>query len=212
VNIMKVLGISGSPRIGKTTESFVKEILSSVDCKTEFISLANLNIQPCMACLGCGNDNICIINDDMKWLRDKVLEADGYVIGSTTYFGTLNALTHCFLERFFQFRHQEAMLLSGKPVILAGVGGHNGKKATESMRPFMSANRLLIVDEISATGPFGCHYCGYGETCKVGGYYHFYGSNKPITKETTPCLENQCDNLQYAISAAKKLNKVLNLS
>ncbi len=209
---MKILGISGSPRKGQTTESLVKAVLSTVECETEFVSLARLNIKPCIACLKCADDNVCVLNDDMKWLRKKIVEADGYIIGAPNYFGMLNSLTHCFLERFFQFRHREVMVLSGKPVVLAGVGGRDGSSALKSMKSFVLSSQLKIVDKVSAVGPFGCHYCGYGETCRVGGYYHEYGKNNPITEDTTPCLNKQDTNLENALNAGRKLNKYLNIS
>ena len=56
---MKVLGISGSPRKGYNTELMVKEVLSTITVETEFISLAQKKIGPCIACLGWVEDNIC---------------------------------------------------------------------------------------------------------------------------------------------------------
>ena len=67
---MKVLGISGSPRKGHTTEQLVREVLSAVDGPTEFISLVGKRIGPCIACLGCVKDNVCVLKDDMRLLRD----------------------------------------------------------------------------------------------------------------------------------------------
>jgi multimeric flavodoxin WrbA len=37
---MRVLGISGSPRKGATTERLVKAVLSGCECDTTFVSLA----------------------------------------------------------------------------------------------------------------------------------------------------------------------------
>ena len=120
---MKVLGISGSPRQGQTTEKLVKEVLGEVDLDTEFISLAGKNIGPCIACLGCVKDNVCVIKDDMQELREKIVEADAYVIGAANYYSMLNAAAHCFLERFYQFRHREGRAVAGKLGIAVGVGG-----------------------------------------------------------------------------------------
>ena len=38
--------------------------------------------------------------------REKILAADAYVIGAPNFFSTLNATTHAFLERWYQFRHR----------------------------------------------------------------------------------------------------------
>ncbi|MBI4557094.1 MAG: flavodoxin family protein [Candidatus Hydrogenedentes bacterium] len=70
---MKVLAISGSPRQGSTTDQLVKEVLGGVEgCETEFVSLAGKSIDPCRACRGCVETNVCVINDDFRAL--KVLE------------------------------------------------------------------------------------------------------------------------------------------
>ncbi len=46
---VKVLGVSGSPRKGRTTGMLVKKVLEAVDCETEFASLAGKRIGPCIA-------------------------------------------------------------------------------------------------------------------------------------------------------------------
>lgn len=120
---MKILGISGSPRRGKTTDRLVHEVLDSVGCESEFVSLAGKKISPCTACLGCVKDNTCKIKDDMEPLRDKILAADGLVIGAPNYFSALNALSHCFLERLCQFRHQDCDALAGKHAVIVSTGG-----------------------------------------------------------------------------------------
>lgn len=63
---MKVLGISGSPRKGHTTDKLVQEVLNGIECDTEFISLAGKEISACTCCLGCIDDNVCKIQDDMN--------------------------------------------------------------------------------------------------------------------------------------------------
>jgi len=111
---MKVLGVSGSPRKGHTTDRLVQEVLKGVECETGFVSPAGKKIGPCIACLRCVEDNVCKVRDDMERLRPKLLEADAYVVGAANYFMTLNGLAHCFLERFYQFRHREGKAVAGK--------------------------------------------------------------------------------------------------
>lgn len=95
---MKVLGISGSPRRNQTTEGLVEAVLSTVGCETELISLADKTVGPCIACLGCVEDNVCKVDDDIAE----------------------NGLTHCFLERFYQFRHRGGREVAGKLGVAVG--------------------------------------------------------------------------------------------
>jgi multimeric flavodoxin WrbA len=188
---MKVLGISGSPRSGSTTDQLVREVLSGVRCDKEFISLAGKQIGPCIACLGCGGDNVCVLDDDMKALRPKIVAADAFVIGAPNYFGVLNGLAHCFLERWYQFRHQEGKAVAGKLGVAVGIGGGSPETPARDIERFFQYNQIECVGSVTAKGPASCFTCDYGETCKVGAIHMFFGPGTRITPEITPDLSRQ---------------------
>jgi len=203
---MKVLGISGSPRKGATTDLLVHEVLDAVEgADTEFVSLAGKNIRPCIACLGCVKDNVCVLKDDLADLREKIVAADAYVIGGANFFKVLNGLTHCFMERWYQFRHREARIVAGKLGVAVGVGGGDGAPVVENIRTFFQYNQIECVDTVTAQGVACCFTCGYGETCKVGAIHMFFGPGTKITDEITPSLAKQPD----ALAAARKAGKTL---
>ncbi len=203
---MKVLGISGSPRKGSTTEKLVQEVLAGVEgCQTEFVSLAGKSIGPCIACLGCVETNVCVLKDDMASLRASIVEADGYVIGGANYFGNLNGLAHCFMERWYQFRHQEGKSVAGKIGVAVGVGGGDPKPAVETVQTFFQYNQIECIGNVTAQGPASCFVCGFGETCKVGAIHMFFGPGTKITEEITPSLAKQPE----VLSAARHLGKDL---
>ena len=172
---MKILGISGSPRKGSTTDQLVREVLTGAECETEFLALAGSRIGPCVACLGCVKTNVCVLDDDMRMMRDKIVSADAYVIGAANYFSVLNGLAHCFLERWYQFRHREGTAVSGKLGVAVGVGGGDPNAPAENIRKFFEYNRIDCIGTVTARGPASCFTCGYGETCKVGAIHiiHF---------------------------------------
>jgi multimeric flavodoxin WrbA len=122
---MKILGIVGSTRKRETSgvHTLVQTVLDHTGCTYDLVSLRGKNISGCIACLGCVKDNICKVKDDLAELRDAVVAADAYVIGAPNYYSTLNAVTHAFVERWFQFRHQEGNLLWGKLAVAVGVEG-----------------------------------------------------------------------------------------
>jgi len=109
---MMVLGICGSPRKEKKSGVYklVNTVLEATGVDYEFVHLRKKQISGCIACLGCVKDNVCKVEDDLEPIRDKIIEADGYVIGAPNYYSGMNATTHAFLERWFQFRHQEGDL------------------------------------------------------------------------------------------------------
>ena len=207
---MKILGISGSPRKGSTTDQLVQAVLAGADgCDTEFVSLAGKRIGPCIACLGCVEDNICKVQDDMSALRSKIAEADAYVIGGANYYAMLNGLTHTFLERFYQFRHREGKAVAGKPGVAVGVGGSNGAPVVANVKTFFQYNQIACVGEVSAQGPACCFTCGFGEDCKVGAIHMFFGPGTRITPEITPSLDKQPDVLEAARALGGALSRRL---
>lgn len=204
---MKILGISGSPRKGSTTDQLVQAVLSGMEgCETEFVSLAGKQIGACTACLGCVKDNICVIKDDMAELRPKIVEADAYIIGGANYYSMLNGLTHSFLERFYQFRHQEGKSVAGKLGVAVGVGGSSGDPVVANIKTFFQYNQIECVGSVSAQGPACCFSCGYGEECKVGAIHMFFGPGTKITPEITPSLDKQPDKIEQAKAVGRALS------
>ena len=208
---MKILGISGSPRPNSRSGSIkvVEKILENTGCEYELISLHGKNIGGCIGCMACADDNVCKVNDDMKTMRDKIVEADAYVLSGVNYFNTLNAVMHCFMERWYQFRHREADILWGKLAVTVSLGGMLPAPPSDLLNGMCMVNMIKVVDNVQGIGSFGCHYCGYGEDCKVGGHYHKYGPDCPITPETIPDVTKDEKVMLAAEQAGKKLGDML---
>jgi multimeric flavodoxin WrbA len=206
---MNVLGISGSPRAGSTTDQLVQAVLSTVEADTEFVSLAGKSIGPCIACLGCVRDNVCRVRDDMVALRSKIVDADAYVIGAANYYSMLNGLAHCFLERFYQFRHREGKAVAGKLGVAVGVGGSTGEPVTQNIRSFFQYNQIECIGDVWAQGPASCFTCGYGEDCKVGAIHMFFGPGTKITPDIIPNLEKQPGKIKDAQALGHRLSERL---
>ena len=99
---MKILAISGSPRVGGNTDSYLKHILNILDEKgieTEFITLAGKQILSCKACAGCTKGPECVQKDDFGDIFDKMAAADGFILGSPVYFSTASAEMTALLDR-----------------------------------------------------------------------------------------------------------------
>ena len=202
---MKILGISGSPRKDDRsgTNKLVGTVLEATGLDYELVSLRGKSIEGCIACLGCANDNVCKVKDDMTDLRDKIVEADAYVIGAPNYYSTLNAKTHAFLERFFQFRHQEGNTLWGKLGVAVGVGGTSGNFPADAIENFYDYNSIETVAKVGGQGAASCYSCGYGETCRVGIPVMLYGEGVKITPDTIPDVAKQPDLMKAAEEAGK---------
>jgi multimeric flavodoxin WrbA len=208
---MKILGISGSPRKDDRsgTNKLVRTVLEATALDYDLVSLRGKSIDGCIACLGCANDNICKVKDDMTDLRDKIVEADAYVIGAPNYYSTLNAKTHAFLERFFQFRHQEGNTLWGKLGVAVGVGGTIGNFPADDIEKFFDYNFIKTVAKVGGQGAASCFSCGHGETCHVGIPIMLLGEGIKITPDMIPDVTKQPDVIKAAEEAGKTLAALL---
>jgi multimeric flavodoxin WrbA len=208
---MKILGISGSPRKDETSgvHTLVKTVLKNTGLDYELISLRGKKIGGCIACLGCAKDNICKVKDDMADLRDAIVSADAYVIGAANYYSMMNALAHAFLERWFQFRHQEGDTLWGKLGVAVGVGGTSGTFPTDDIEKLFMYNFVETVAKVSGQGAASCFSCGYGETCGVGVPRMLFGEDVTITPEMIPDVSKQPEVIAAAVEAGKLLGKRL---
>ncbi len=204
---MKILGISGSPRnpLQSGVYTLVETVLQNSGCEYELISLAGKQISGCIACLGCAQDNTCKIDDDMAALRQLIVDVDAYVIGAPNYYSSMNVATHAFLERWFQFRHQEGNLLWGKLAVSVGVGGTSGQISAQEIEKFLLYNFVETVASVSGQGAASCYSCGYGETCKVGIPIMLHGPGVKVTPETIPSVSKQPEVMAAAVAAGKEL-------
>ncbi|MEJ2155444.1 MAG: flavodoxin family protein [Desulfobacteraceae bacterium] len=208
---MKILGVAGSTR--KEGQSgvykLVETVLENTGCDYELVHLRGKQISGCIACLGCVKDNICKVEDDLTPLREKIVAADAYVFGAANYYSTLNAVAHAFLERWFQFRHQEGDTLWGKLAVAVGVGGTNGQPPADAIETFFLYNFVETVAKVAGQGAASCFSCGHGETCKVGVPTLLYGEGVKITEEMIPNVNKQPDVMAAAKIAGETLGQRL---
>lgn len=102
---MKVVAFNGSARKEGNTAmliGIVFEELKSEGIETELIELAGKDMHGCIACYGCfGNqDQRCAVdNDFVNDCIEKMLEADGIILGSPTYFADVTAEIKALIDR-----------------------------------------------------------------------------------------------------------------
>ncbi|MHA1648853.1 MAG: flavodoxin family protein [Candidatus Helarchaeota archaeon] len=100
---MKVIAFNGSPRKnGNTTRAIeiVFEELKKEGIETELIQLADKEIKACLACFKCAENNRCMSHkDDLNDLYSKMLEADGIILGSPTYFANVSSKIKALIDR-----------------------------------------------------------------------------------------------------------------
>ncbi|MCE5249019.1 flavodoxin family protein [bacterium] len=128
---MKILAISGSPRVGGNTDSLLKlalEVFEEKGIETEFISLAGKSIKTCIACMECRNAPRCILDDDFDPIFRAMVDSDGFIVGSPVYFGSATAELTALLDRAGYVARHNGNLFSrkvGGPIAVARRIGQN---------------------------------------------------------------------------------------
>lgn len=113
---MKILAIHGSPRTLRSTTrqlaQFVLDGAAEAGAETEMVDLCDLRITPCTACDGCSFNGICVFDDDLPALVERMKEADGIVFGSPVYIDNVSGQMKIFFDRLADAIHYQ--LLAGK--------------------------------------------------------------------------------------------------
>ncbi len=102
---MKVIAFNGSARKDGNTAILLNTVLEELKAEgieTELYSLAGKPIQGCIACYKCfkNKDRKCSVDKDViNECIAKMVEADGILLGSPTYFADVSAGMKALIER-----------------------------------------------------------------------------------------------------------------
>lgn len=102
---MKVVAFNGSPRHKGNTVMLIKTVLEELKkegIQTELIHIGGKKLHGCTACMKCmkNQDKKCVmINDIFNKSFQKMLEADGIIIGSPTYFANVTTEVKALIDR-----------------------------------------------------------------------------------------------------------------
>jgi NAD(P)H-dependent FMN reductase len=106
VSTLKVTGLVCSPRRKKHTYDFVNltlETLKDKDVRVELLYLQDYELKPCLLCEAeeeypCLTGDFCPREDDATNLYNRLNSADGIVIGTPVFNGTIPAYLHLFMQ------------------------------------------------------------------------------------------------------------------
>lgn len=101
---MRVVAFNGSPRKkGNTYHALqiVLEELKKEGIKTELIQLGGSDIRGCRACFKCfeKKNKRCVQDDAFNLFIEKMIEAEGIIIGSPTYFSNVSTEVKALIDR-----------------------------------------------------------------------------------------------------------------
>ena len=102
---MKVVAFNGSPRKDGNTETLIRHVLAELEkegIETETVHVGGKSIHGCIACGKCfeNKDKKCVIDKDIvNNCIEKMLEADGIILASPTYFADLTPELKALIDR-----------------------------------------------------------------------------------------------------------------
>lgn len=156
--MLKIFGYIGSMRGNKSNTSiFANHIVNGLSricdekIESEILHANDVEIKSCQGCSKCFNTGKCVLDnkDDMKTIRNKILEADLFIIGSPVYFHNISGQTKMLLDRFAYWSH--LFMLVGKPVVTISTSSSNGNKFVNGY-----LNKTMCSLGASVIGSFGC--------------------------------------------------------
>lgn len=147
---MKVLGINGSARKDGNTAillNTVFEELQAAGIETELVEFAGKAIQPCKACWACGGKRSCVHREDLfEEVFQKMVAADGIILGSPVYAANISANMQAFLERAAVVSDMNKGLLTHKVGAAVAAARRGGALNTiDAMNHFFLLRDMFIV-------------------------------------------------------------------
>ena len=150
---MKVVAFNGSARKDGNTAILVNYVLDELKkegIKTELVQLAGKKIRGCAACYKCfdNKDQRCSVKDDVaNECIEKMIEAQGIILASPTYFADVTAEMKALIDRSgFVSRANGDMLKRkvGAAVVAARRAG--------SIHAFDSINHFFLIAQMLVPG------------------------------------------------------------
>lgn len=102
---MKVVAFNGSPRKKGNTQLLIRKVFSELEShgiETELVQVGGKDIKGCRACYKCfkNQDNKCSMkNDILNECVEKMVEADGIILGSPVYFSNVTSDMKALIDR-----------------------------------------------------------------------------------------------------------------
>jgi multimeric flavodoxin WrbA len=162
---MKVVAINGSPRKNGNTHILISRVLKELKkagIDTEIIQLGGEIVRGCSACNICWknkNQRCAIKNDIINICIEKMLKADGVIIGSPTYFANVTAEIKALIDRAGAVGCANGNMFKRKVGVAVVSVSREG-----AINVFNSINNFFLIEEMIVPG--SCYWntgIGFGK-------------------------------------------------
>jgi multimeric flavodoxin WrbA len=149
---MKVVAFNGSPRKDGNTTILINHVFSELKkqgIETELVQLSDKQIHGCIACYKCiqNKDRQCAVkNDAANEYIEKMLGADGIILGSPVYFQDVTAEMKALIDRTAYVSRANGRMFKHKVgASVAAVRRSGANHAIDSMNHFFLSGEMIIV-------------------------------------------------------------------
>ncbi|NYT01960.1 MAG: flavodoxin family protein [Methanosarcinales archaeon] len=153
---MMILCISGSPKTGPTEDllDLALRVATERGYRTERILCSATRIAPCIDCGECARGQTCPIDDDMPQVSRLLSRADGVIVGSPAYFGSVSSQLKALFDRTLPLKLQGGQLKdkAGCAFSVPGPlqGGHG--RTVDSIQAWMLIQGMIVVGGENPSG------------------------------------------------------------
>jgi len=146
---MKVIAFNGSPHNDGVIQSGLEIMAAELEnegINTEIIQAGKENIPGCIDCRKCRGLGKCSFDNDLvNEAAEKVNNADGIIIGSPVYYGSIAGNFKCFLDRLF-FSGLNIKFKAAAAVVSCRRSG--GINAFHQMNNYLNLAQAFIVPSV----------------------------------------------------------------
>lgn len=124
----KIFAFVGSRSAKRNTYGLVEKIITEIDKNIEsdyeILTMNDVSLKPCIGCGSCGMVGECVLDDDFPILREKILEADLFIVGAPVYIHGLPGEMKNIIDRLVTWAH--TLRLAGKNILIVSTCDTNG--------------------------------------------------------------------------------------
>ena len=151
----QVVAFNGSARKDGNTAILIRKVFAELEAagiETELVQLAGKKIRGCTACGKCyqNKDKKCVVDDDvLNECLEKMVAADGIILGSPTYFADVTTETKALIDRAgFVARANSDMLQRKVGAAVVAV------RRAGAIHVFDSINHFFLISQMIIPGSF----------------------------------------------------------
>ncbi len=153
---MKVIALNGSPRTNGNTSILIEAVLEELrkeGIETEQIQLGGKMIHGCTACMKCFenmNQRCAVGNDMLNDVVEKMIEADGIIIGSPTYLSNVTTEVKALIDRAGLVAIANGHILKRKiGVAVVAVRRAGSTDAFDAINKFLFINQMIVPGSVN---------------------------------------------------------------